>query len=736
MPSIQRALLGVAALSLLAACNFYGTTSEATSAGDSGSGAATATITSSGGSGVTGFATSTGTSPPPPADSVNATPSVAGTVSVIPGAQQTITVAFTTADGRPISGLGLSNTTLPADWSGPNNFTCSVTSSGNDCVLTLTYAPTATETGTLGIGYVYAGDANSPPLVTLSIPYAATTSNNIVATPMPIGQITAASGTGAQSVSVNFTTDDGNAATGLTMLSDLSSLPAGWSTTTPGFSCAIISNGSGCQLVLNYVPKTAGSGTLTLSYGYTDHSGAARTSALNLPYSTTVNGNVVAMVSPTGQINAIQKTGTQGVTVTFTTDDGQSASGLSLLSPLSALPAGWSSAVSDFTCGTISTGNGCQLALSYAPTALTSGTVQLEYGYTGPGGTFTTGFLNVPYAATTNDNLVATAAPSGRIDAIVGELNPEVLVTFTTDDTRTATSLQLTTDLATLPSGWTSSESSFSCAGVGSGTTCQLPFTYTPTAAASGTLTLRYSYLNNAGESKSGSLNIPYRATTDDSILGTVNPASLAVVTGTSTALTVSFATDDGNPASALSVTSGLTGLPAGWSSAASSFGCSSVSAGTNCLLTLTYAPGSAASGTLTLAYTYLNDSGEAKTGTVSIPYRATTNDSIIGTPNPTSLTVVTGTSNTLTVSFATDDGNPASALSVISGLTALPAGWSSAASSFACSSVSAGGSCQLTLTYQPTNPGSGTLAFGFTYTNDSGSMKTGTVSIPYAATP
>jgi hypothetical protein len=623
MPSIHRALLGVSALSLLAACNLDVASSGATSPGDSGSGTTT-TTTSAGGSGVSGFATSTGTSPPPPADYVNATPSVAGTVAAIPGAKQTITVAFTSADGRPISGLGLSNTTLPADWSGPNDFTCSVTSSGNDCVLTLTYAPTAIETGTLSIGYVYAGDANSPPLMTLSIPYAATTSDNIVATPMPIGQITAASGTGAQSVSVNFTTDDGNAATGLTVLSDLSSLPAGWSTTTPGFSCAIVSNGSGCQLVLNYAPETAGSGTLTLSYGYSDHSGTARTGALDLPYSTTVNGNVVAMVSPTGQISAIQHTGTQGVTVTFTTDDGQSASGLSLLSPLSALPTGWSSAGSDFTCGTISSGNGCQLALTYAPAALTSGTVQLEYGYTSPGGTFTTGFLNIPYAATSNDNVVPTAAPSGRIDAIVSELNPGVLVTFTTDDGRTATSLQLTTDLASLPAGWTSSQSSFSCAGVGSGTTCQLPLTYAPTAAASGTLTLRYTYLDNAGESKSGSLNIPYRATTDDTILGTATPASLAVVTGTSTALTVSFATDDGNPASALSVTSGLSTLPAGWSSAVSSFACSSVSAGGNCQFTLTYQPTNPDSGTLVFGFTYTNDSGSMKTGTVSIPYAAT----------------------------------------------------------------------------------------------------------------
>jgi hypothetical protein len=49
---------------------------------------------------------------------------------------------------------------------------------------------------------------------------------------------------------------------------------------------------------------------------------------------------------------------------------------------------------------------------------------------------------------------------------------------------------------------------------------------------------------------------------------------------------------------------------------------------------------------------------------------------------------------------------------------------------------VSTAGSCQLALTYAPPNPASGTVALGFTYTNDSGTVKTGTVSIPYAATP
>jgi hypothetical protein len=622
MESIHRALLaGACALALLSGCNYD---VSGSGPGTADSGVATSGATGGGGasSGPTGYSTVVAT--PPMSDAVNATASVSGTVSVIAGASQTITVAFTSADGRPISGLALSNTTLPSDWSGSTAFTCSVTGSGNNCVLTLTYAPTTTETGTLAIGYVYKGDANSPPLVTLNIPYAGTTSNNVLATAAPIGQINAAVGAGTQSVSVNFTTDDGNAATGLAILTNLSSLPAGWTTATPGFTCAIISNGSGCQLVLNYAPTAAGSGTLTLSYGYMDDSGAARTGAINLPYSTTVSGSVVATVSPAGQVNAIGKTGRQAVTLSFTTDDGQSASNLVLLSPSASLPAGWSGSLSNFTCGTVSTGSGCQLQLTYAPSALTSGTVTLDYGYTSASGTYTTGSVNIPYAATSNDNVIASAAPSGQIAAIVGEVNPAVAITFTTDDARTATDLQLTTELMTLPSGWASTDSSFSCAGVDSETTCQLPLTYTPSAADSGTVTLRYSYLDNAGESKSGSINVPYRATTDDTVVGTPNPVSVAVLTGTTTSVTVTFATDDGNPASALSVTSGLTALPAGWSSAAGTFSCSSVSAGIACQLPLTYQPTGADSGTVQLGFSYTNDSGSVKSATVSIPYTAT----------------------------------------------------------------------------------------------------------------
>jgi hypothetical protein len=118
-------------------------------------------------------------------------------------------------------------------------------------------------------------------------------------------------------------------------------------------------------------------------------------------------------------------------------------------------------------------------------------------------------------------------------------------------------------------------------------------------------------------------VNIPYRATTNDNILGTPSPSPLAVAVASTTPVTITFTTDDGNVANNLSVTSNLGALPSGWSSAAGSFACANVSTGTGCSLGLTYAPTAAAAGTLTVTYSYDDDSGTAKTGSASIPFTA-----------------------------------------------------------------------------------------------------------------
>ena len=350
--------------------------------------------------------------------------------------------------------------------------------------------------------------------------------------------------------------------------------------------------------------------------------GAARTAAVNIPYTTTSHNNVIATATPVGQVDAIEKTGSQAVAISFTTDDGKTASQL-FLTDSAALPAGWSGNLGGFACASVSVGNGCQLHLAYAPTALTTGTLSLTYGYTDSAGTAQMGTLDLDYAATTNDNVTATPSPMGEINAVVGAAAQTVTVTFTTDDTRLATALAVTTNLAALPAGWSSATDPFPCTGLTNSTGCQLMLTYAPTLAGSGTLRIGYSYRNNAGESKTGTVSIPYRATTNDTIIATPSVTTLAELTGSSTPVTVTFVTNDGNPASALSVTTNLATLPAGWSATANSFACSSVSAGSICELTLNYTPTIASTGTLSLAFSYLNDSGYSGTGSTSIAYTA-----------------------------------------------------------------------------------------------------------------
>jgi len=610
-------LLGALSLPILSACGSTSLGSESGTISPSGTGGATPTApvtppkAGPGGGGVAGTD-----------NRVSATASV-GAVSVAVGASETISVVFTSADALPISGFSVYGSlgTLPAGWSAPSSLTCANVGPGTGCVLTLTYAPAVIETGTLTLDCVYVDNAGLPrtpgPCLTLS--YAATAANNILASVSPTGEVDAAIGGGKQSLQVTFTTDDGNAATGFSV-TNAGALPAGWSSAAVGLSCAVVSTGSGCQMPLTFSPTAAMNGTLTLNYGYMDGSGASRSGAVNIPYATTSNGTVIANVSPTGQVNAVRMGGQQSVAVTFTSNDGKSAAALSVLTDLTKLPPGWSAA-NTFTCSSVGTGNGCQLQLKFAPTVLTAGTVSLRYEYNDAGGMPNFGVLSIPYAATTNDTVIGTAAPSGQVTAMLGSPGQPVTVTFTTDDSRLATALQLTSSLTSLPAGWSSAAGAFTCAVVSTGSRCQLVLSYAPTGVDNGTLNLGYAYSNNAGESKTGSVGIPYQTTTNDNVVGTANPATLAAVTGGTNVATVTFDTDDGNFATALSAD--LSALPLGWTAPMSSFTCASVSVGTTCQVSLSYAPTAAAAGTLAFGFNYVNSAGISKTGTVSIPYTA-----------------------------------------------------------------------------------------------------------------
>lgn len=606
---------------LLSACNFSESTSSSQSIG------ATSNIPVGSGNGSTASNSNnnvSGSTVLGSGNTVVASASVADAVAVAVGSAQTISVTFTSSDNQSISGFGLSDTTLPAGWSGPTNFTCAAVTSSNGCVLTLTYAPKLVESSVLALNYIFIDNAkrSRTPGGTLRIPYKATIPNHIVANIAPIGQVTAGIGTGNHPVSISFTTDNGVAATQFSLTTRLGSLPPGWTSNVADTSCAIVSTGNGCQLLLDFAPTNLSIGVLDLHYQYIDDSGASQTGALNIPYSATASGNVIATSSPDGQINSTTQSGIQPVTINFVTDDGTTAAGLQIFSNLMTLPVGWTSALTRFSCSSVNTGNGCQLRLIYAPTTLTSGTVTLNFAYTDSSGAFKTGVVNLPYAATSNDNVTASASPSGQINATVAQGSQSVVLTFVTDDGRPATDLQITTNLNALPIGWSSASPAFSCASLNnSANGCKLSLIYSPTMADTGIFSLGFQYKNNTLETKTGTLAVNYRATTNNNVVGTPSQNPLATLVGNSNNVSITFTTDDGQPANNLSVTSDFSSLPAGWTSPTNSFACLTVSTAIPCVLSLVYMPVAPTSGTVAIEFSYSNNTGNLKAGSATLMY-------------------------------------------------------------------------------------------------------------------
>ena len=565
------------------------------------------------------------------------------------------------------------------------------------------------------------------------------TNNTIVATPSPTGPISVAVGQ-SQAFSVTFTTSDGKTATNFSITSGLSTLPAGWTGPT-SLACASVSTGNGCMANLTFTPTAASTGAVTFNYSYVNNAGTSKTGTATVSYSSTSNDNVVATPSPAGPI-AVVTGGHSTVGITFTTDDGAMATGLSITSGLSTLPPGWSGPAT-FTCASVSTGSGCVLNVTYAPTAVANSALVLNYAYKNNSGTAKTGSISISYSATTQNHVIGTTTPAGQIVAVIGGAGQTVKVDFTTDDSNPATNLAVTpANLTSLPAGWTG-PATFTCKTVSTGNGCQLSLTYAPTQAGSGTFPLSFGYTNNSGVAATGTVNISYMASADNTVIATQSPSGTVngVVGAPSQAVTVTFNSSDSNPVSNVAITSGLSTLPAGWSGPAT-FTCASASnTGNGCQLSLAYAPPAAASGSLQLNYSFQAHSGTTKTGSVTILFVATTHNILSATQDPSGPigAVVNSGSVPVTLTFTTNDGNPATAVTITSDLSTLPPGWSSPVTgtgTVICASASTGTGCQLMLTYAPTVNGSGSLALGYSYLDDSGTPQTGTASIAYASIP
>src|SRR4051812_19856357 len=79
----------------------------------------------------------------------------------------------------------------------------------------------------------------------------------------------------------------------------------------------------------------------------------------------------------------------------------------------------------------------------------------------------------------------------------------------------------------------------------------------------------------------------------------------------------------------------GLNDLPKGWNGP-KSFTCTAVTTGSGCVLNLTYTPTASDAGTFILHFSYVDDRGELKMESQSIPYSATVSNNIEAVASPT----------------------------------------------------------------------------------------------------
>jgi hypothetical protein len=297
-----------------------------------------------------------------------------------------------------------------------------------------------------------------------------------------------------------------------------------------------------------------------------------------------------------------------------------SASGLTLSLP--SMP-GWRAASEALHCAAVDTAGACRLQAIYTPTApAASASMRFSYAYTDNAGAAREGTYSVAYRVLAANTVVASQRPGGVLRGIVGRAAP-VTLEFDTSDGEPATSLKVTSDLAALPAGWNSDQAEFTCAQVGRGQLCRLALSYSPALpAGDSALDLAYSYLDSSGASRSGTARVDYSAILAGSVSASLDASGpLLAKPGEYKEITVRFRTSDGVGASALRLDADPASTP-GWSVLRGWQGCATIDGSDSCSLTLVFAPSMVLGpATLPLTYRYIDNTGEARSGSIDIGY-------------------------------------------------------------------------------------------------------------------
>jgi hypothetical protein len=616
--------------------------------------------------------------------------SLSGTGAVPVASLLTTTVPFGNQNEgttSPAQSVTLSNTgndtliiasiTTTANYAQTNNCLPSV-ASGNSCTINVTFTPSASgaQNGTLTVTDNSNGLAGSTQTASMTgtgtAPVAALSSPSLAFGNQSVGTTSA-----SQSVTLNNT---GNSALTITSITPSANYGA---TNNCGGSVAA---GGSCTISVTFTPSASGAenGTLTVTDNSNEATGSTQTVSL------TGTGTLpVAGVSPSSLSFGNQSVGSTSSSQAVTLNNTGNAP-LSIASVTASAGFG----ASNDCGGSVAAGGSCMISVSFTPTA--------------------TGAANGTLTITDNSNGVVgstqTVSLSGTGAIPVASVSPSTL-TFANQTVGTTSAAQVVTLNNTGNSPLTVSNiaitasfgQSSNCGGsVAAGASCMINVTFDPatTGSFNGTLTITDNSNGVAGSTQtvalSGTSTVP---------VASVSPASLTFASqgqGTTSASQAVTLSNTGNsPLTianiAITINFGETNNCAG-----------TIAGGGSCTINVTFAPTTtgALSGTLTISD---NSNGVAgSTQTVSLSGTGT--GVPIASLNPsTSLSVgavaITTTSTSQPVTLSNTGSAPLT-------ITSVAVSTSYAQTNNCGSSLAAGSSCTINVTFTPTAPGplNGTL--------------------------
>jgi phospholipase C len=602
-------------------------------------------------------------------------------------AAQTVTLTNTLFSGT----LTITNLTITgadaSDFAQTN--TCSSVQPRQSCTISVRFTPTASGTRTASVS-IADGGGGSPQTVPLTGTGTASSGVTLSPTSLTFPIQLVGSPSAAQAVTLTNTGTGTLTITGIsltgTAAGDFSQTNTCGTTVAAGRSCAI-----------NVTFKPTTFNTRTASISIADNApGSPQTAAL------TGVGTYVGL-APASLTFASEAVGTTSTpqTITLTNTAAKATMTISSLTITGTNPGDFAQTN---TCGSsVGPGASCTVSVTFTPTATGTRTASVSISDNGGGGTQT-----VPLTGTGTSGAAVTLSPTSLTFASqgVGTTSSPQTVTLTNSGGATL-SITGVSIAGTDPADFAQTNTCGSS--VGPGANCTISVTFRP--AAAGTRTASVSIADNAPGSPQ-TVSLTGTGTSGGGPAVTLSPTSLTFAeqtVGTSSAAQTVTLTNSGT--ATLTITSfTVTGADAGDFTQTNNCG-TSVAAGGNCTISVTFKPHGSASRTGSLSIT---DNAPGSPQTVGLSGIGTYVELV-----PASLTFATQTVGTTSAAQVVSLTNTLPKATItISGITIAGADPGDFAETNTCgSSLGPGAACTISVTFTPAATGTLTASISITDT-------------------